>query len=102
MIPLFFVIMLICHLLEFISLNLIFFICFVADCAAVPDMLTLTSNPLTCNLDNTCNRVSCCINSAFTNSTFEVVFDLNRCTRMLTIGIENLKAQIPYSEIQWG
>lgn len=72
------------------------------DCAAVPDMLTLTSDPLTCNLDNTCNKVSCCVDSVFTNSTFEVVFDLNQCTRMLTLEIENLKVLIPYSEIQWG
>lgn len=72
------------------------------DCAAVPDMLTLTFDPLTCNLDNTCNKVSCCVDSVFTNSTFEVVFDLNQCTRMLTLEIENLKVLIPYSEIQWG
>lgn len=72
------------------------------DCAAVPDMLTITPYPLTCNLDNTCNKVSCCVDSVFTNSTFEVVFDLNQCTRMLTLEIENLKVLIPYSEIQWG
>lgn len=65
-------------------------------------MLPLTSYPLTCSLDSTCNKVSCCVDSGFTNSTFEVVFDLNHCTRMLSLEIEDLKVQIPFSEIQWG
>lgn len=72
------------------------------DCTNVDSFLPLELYPLTCHLDNTCTKVSCCVDSPVINSTFEVVMDVDPCNRMLYLEIENLKTQIPFKEIKWG
>lgn len=72
------------------------------DCTNVDSFLPLELYPLTCHLDNTCTKVSCCVDSPVINSTFEVVMDVDPCNRMLYLEIENLKIRIPFNEIKWG
>lgn len=74
----------------------------IVDCATVTTLSSLTSDPVNCHLDSTCNKVSCCVTSAFTSRTFETMMDIDPCTRMLTLEIEGLKAVIPWTEIRWG
>ena len=72
------------------------------ECTRVDSLLPLHQFPLTCNLDHTCTKVTCCVDSIVINSTFEVVMNVNPCTKMLHLWIENLKAQIPFKDIKWG
>lgn len=65
-------------------------------------MPSLTSYPLTCEFDRNCNKVTCCVESELTNSTFEATMDINPCTKTLHLAVENLEAKIPFSEIAWG
>ncbi|XP_062581277.1 uncharacterized protein LOC134243073, partial [Saccostrea cucullata] len=73
----------------------------VNGCTLLNNTMSLNSHPLTCNLDNSCTRVTCCVDSPVINSTFEVFMDIDPCTRMLFLRIENLKAQIPFKDIKW-
>lgn len=72
------------------------------DCTKVNSLLPLDLYPLTCNLDHTCTKVSCCVDSPVVDSAFEVVMDIDPCNRMLYIEIENLRTQIPFKDIKWG
>lgn len=72
------------------------------ECTNVDSLLPLKSYPLTCNLDHTCTKVSCCVDSPVVNSTFEVLMEVDPCNRMLYLEIENLKTQIPFKDIKWG
>jgi hypothetical protein len=76
-------------------------ICF-TDCRDVNRLMALNLYPLTCNLDNTCTGVTCCIDSLVINSTFEVMMKIDPCNRVLLMKIENLKAEIPFKDVKWG
>lgn len=76
--------------------------CF-SECAAVNSSLpSLVSYPVTCNLDITCNKLLCCVQSSLTNSTFRVSFQMDPCNRTLHLSVENLHGHIPFSEFTWG
>ena len=74
----------------------------ITECTRVDSLPSLHQSPLTCNLDHTCTKVTCCIDSPLINSTFEVMVNVDPCNRMLHLGIENLKAHIPFKDINWG
>lgn len=65
-------------------------------------MSALSSFPLFCELDTNCNKVTCCVEAELTNSTFQVNMDIDPCTRTLSLGVGNLQAIIPFTDLSWG
>ncbi|XP_052806223.1 uncharacterized protein LOC128235441 [Mya arenaria] len=55
-----------------------------------------------CQLLSHCTGVRCCMTSTQTGLNFEILMDVDPCTQMLTMQIENYKKEIPLHELQYG
>ncbi|XP_052081234.1 uncharacterized protein LOC127719258 [Mytilus californianus] len=60
------------------------------------------SEPVSCNLDATCNKIRCCVNVEDLGRTMEVSLSLDHCNSILTIQLERLTEEISLIDYKWG
>ncbi|XP_076089891.1 uncharacterized protein LOC143061777 [Mytilus galloprovincialis] len=65
------------------------------------DVVTNSTNPMTCRLKSDCAAISCCLDEDFISKTFEVFFEIDDCERKIYIGIEKLKFYIPLHDFEF-
>lgn len=59
-------------------------------------------NILSCDLQHSCTAVDCCVDAYLLETSFNVIFNLDPCSKMMKIGIEMLQFDIPLEDYNFG
>lgn len=75
------------------NLSILFFSYF-SVCQNAPTLNTITGGGIACHLGNSCTSINCCVDVPKLDMTLKVYFDLDVCSKEVTIGVEKFKRTI--------
>lgn len=65
-------------------------------------LLAMDGDKISCNLESSCQGLSCAVDSPFTGRTFEFFMRLRQCDYMMEVGIERQKYNRTLKGYNWG
>ncbi|XP_063408925.1 uncharacterized protein LOC134692405 [Mytilus trossulus] len=70
-------------------------------CINNEDLTNLTGS-VSCNLDSTCNKISCCVDIENLDRTMEISLSIDHCNSRLTLQLERLSIDVSLVDYKWG